>query len=360
MKVKMEHTMYNLKVIMCAVLIFLVSSVSAQNSQSIQLNTVNSGVTASLRGLSAISDMVVWASGSSGIVIRTTDGGKTFQKIPVPGTEQLDFRDIEGFDENTAYIVNVGSPARIYGTIDGGKTWVKQYESDNKSVFFNSLAFWNRQSGIAVSDPVDGDFFLIRTSDGGKTWERIPPDKIPDAVAGEANFAASGTCLITFGNSDAWFCTGGKAARVFRSEDKGNTWTVAETPIISGESSTGNFSIAFYDRLNGIIVGGNYNKDKQVKNNAALTTDGGKTWKLIPDETGVKGFRSCVRYVPGMAGKTLLAAGMSGVDVSTDGGLTWTTVDTTGYHSISFGKTSRIGWASGANGRVARITVIGR
>jgi len=65
--------------------------------------------TAGFRGLAVIDRTVVWASGTGGTVIRTVDGGVTWRVITVPGAGKLDFRDIEAFDANTAYILSIGN-----------------------------------------------------------------------------------------------------------------------------------------------------------------------------------------------------------------------------------------------------------
>ncbi len=314
---------------------------------------LDSGSTAEFRGICAVSANIAWASGREGTYVRTIDGGKTWTKGAVPGAEALDFRDIHAVDKNTAYVVSAGAPAKIYKTTDGGGTWIEQYRNENPAVFFNSMDFWDADNGIAVSDPVNGKFFLIITSDGGKTWEEIQSKNLPPAKEGEAGFAASGTCLIVEGGNSVHFVTGGSAARVFSSNNRGKSWSVMETNMLSGISSTGIFSIYFDGPNNGIIVGGDYTKPAGREGNCAITHDGGIIWSLLDDNTRPSGFRSCVKNVPGTDGEVYLAVGTSGTDLSLDGGLTWAKVDTTGYHTMSFDKKSGIGWAAGAGGRIA-------
>ncbi|HCA59760.1 MAG TPA: glycosyl hydrolase, partial [Blastocatellia bacterium] len=89
---------------------------------------------ASFRGLSVVSERVVWASGTGGTVVRTADGGKSWSVMTVPGAEKLDFRDIEAFDANTAYILSIGNgdASRIYKTTDSGKTWELQFTNKDE------------------------------------------------------------------------------------------------------------------------------------------------------------------------------------------------------------------------------------
>lgn len=322
-----------------------------------QWKTQKSNTTARFRGISAVSRAVAWASGTGGTFARTTDGGATWQSGVVPESEALDFRDVHAVDANTAYLLSIGEgdKSRIYKTTDGGKTWVMQFINRDPKAFFDAIAFWDAQNGIAFSDPVNGRFIVIKTTDGGATWKAISPEKIPQALEGEGAFAASGTCLITEGKANVWFATGGAArARVFRSTDRGETWSVADTPIIAGKPAAGIFSIAFKDAKNGVIVGGDYQKEKERSDNAAVTKDGGQTWQLVKDARPA-GYRSCVVFVPGTNPRMLIAAGPSGSDYSTDGGASWTNIDSTGYHAVSFAGAEDAGWAVGENGLIAKF-----
>jgi photosystem II stability/assembly factor-like uncharacterized protein len=264
------------------VFLFFAASLVAQNPTIQKSNT-----TENLRGISAVSNQVAWASGTHGTYLRTTDGGNSWQPAQVPGAEALDFRDVEAFSLDFAYLLSAGpgQQSRIYKTIDGGKTWALQFTNENPKGFFDCMAFWDRDHGIAVGDPVADSsgklkFELIATEDAGKNWKPIPSESLPPAVEGEGAFAASGTCIAVQGSSNVWFATGGKVARVFRSTDAGKTWTVADTPIIHGPDSAGIFSIAFRDATYGVIAGGDYKHPEQDGPNLAFTSDGGLTWKL--------------------------------------------------------------------------------
>jgi photosystem II stability/assembly factor-like uncharacterized protein len=279
--------------------------------------TVNT--TASFRGLSVVSEKVVWASGTGGTVIRTIDGGKTWNVITVPGADKLDFRDIEAFDANTAYILSIGNgdASRIYKTTDGGKTWKLQFQNADAKAFYDAIACWDRNNCLAMSDPVDGHYVLISTANGGSKWERIVSNQLPAAKDGEAAFAASGTCLIALTPTTAFLVSGGTDARVFRSYDKGKTWTASDTGIVKGTAGSGIFSIAMYGSTLGVIVGGNYEKPGESSNNLAFTTNGGGRWNLA---TGLSGYRSGVAYLDQ---STIVAVGPNGSDISRDGGKTW-------------------------------------
>lgn len=304
------------------------------------------GVEARLRGISAVSDRVVWASGARGTVLRTIDGGTTWKTLPVPGAEQLDFRDVDAFDENTACILSIGNgeQSRIYRTSDGGATWTLQLANTDPDVFLDAMAFWSPERGLAFSDSVNGQLVIFSTADG-KKWTRIPASALPPAVAGEGAYAASGTNVAMIGRTHAWIGT--SRSRVLRTTDGGRTWAVAPTPIPTGEAS-GIFSIAFRDTRHGVIVGGDYQKTTDAIDNAAVTTDGGLTWTLAK---GLTGFRSVVTHRPGTT--TWYAAGPTGVDVSTNDGRSWIGLAEHGFHTFAFARSGRIAWGAGDRGRIA-------
>ena len=308
--------------------------------------------TASLRGLSVVSDQIAWASGAEGTCLRTTDGGTTWERKLIPGTDALDFRDIEAFSADEALILSAGEPALLYHTTDGGATWQLRYEDRTPGIFFDALAFWNQTHGIAMSDPVDGHFVLITTHDGGKHWKSLSTDQMPVPADGEAGFAASGTSLTTVGNKLVWLATGGAKARVFRSDDRGKHWTVADTPMQQGKASTGIFSVAFVDTQRGVAVGGDYQQPNDTTQTACFTENGGQSWQLPATFPG--GYRSAVAYHP--ASQLMLTVGPSGSDYSTDWGHTWQPADTVGYHAVQFAPNQRVGWAVGSDGRVARVS----
>jgi photosystem II stability/assembly factor-like uncharacterized protein len=325
--------------------IFLVVVGSAfANAQWIK-QVVNT--TASFRGLSVVSEKIIWASGTGGTVIRTIDAGKSWKLITVPGTDKLDFRDIEAFDANTAYILSIGNgeSSRIYKTTDGGTTWKLQFKNTNEKAFFDAIACWDRNNCIAMSDPVDNKYVLIMTPDGGKTWRPLNTSEMPAAKDGEAAFAASGTCLITQGKNNVFLVTGGNDARVFRSSDRGKTWSVSDTPIVKGTAGSGIFSIAMRDAMNGVIVGGNYEKPEQKQNNLAFTKDGGKTW--MPS-AGLLGYRSGVTYI---RKDTIVSVGTNGADVLKDGKELWGTVKDQNLNSVQAKGPSSV-WAVGPKGLV--------
>ena len=306
-----------------------------------------------LRAVSAVNDSIAWASGNHGTCLRTTDCGKTWLPVKIPGADSLDFRDIEAFSEQRAFVLSIGpgEKSRIYRTTDGGAVWKLQYVAQDPRVFLDEFAFWDGEHGIAVGDEIEGHLFLLHTIDGGEHWTRIPPAKIPQALPGEGAFAASGSGITVDGDRIVWIGTGVKTARVLRSVDGGETWTVATTPIWHETESSGIFSVAFYDSQTGIVVGGDYKQENSPTRNVARTIDGGRTWS-VPEANPPSGFRSGVIY---LTKEYVIAVGPSGSDYSTDGGKKWIPIDMIGYHAISRARDGKSIWAVGERGRIGHF-----
>src|SRR5271167_2367502 len=242
-----------------------------------QFTIQDSHTTESLRGLSLLKHGIAWASGTHGTYLRSIDGGHTWKASQVFGADNLDFRDVQAFNLTDAYLLAAGpgDASRIYKTTDGGLHWTRQFTNTNPKGFFDCMAFWDTNHGIAVGDPVPDEqcrlkFELIATEDG-QHWNPLPSARLPSAVANEGAFAASGTCITTQGKRNVWFATGGAVARVFHSADRGQTWTVSETPITHGPDSAGIFSIAFSDARHGVIAGGDYKQPTQGSASLAFT-----------------------------------------------------------------------------------------
>jgi photosystem II stability/assembly factor-like uncharacterized protein len=330
--------------------------IACKKDVKIEIVEQTSNADISIRGISVVDESIVWVSGSRGVFARTTDGGKNWKWDSIPGAGMLDFRDIKAFNADTALVLSAGLPAKIFKTSDGGKSWRQTYSDTTQGVFFDAMDFWNAKSGIALSDPLPDGCLMIETHDGGETWTRIPPQYLPRMMESEAHFAASGTCLLTIGESGICFVSGGSAARVFISPDGGKTWKISQSPIMQGKPSQGIFSVAIFDAKTAYIIGGDYQNPKINQQTAAYSTNGGQTWKL-PKVAPPAGFNSCVKYIPKTSGRLLMAVGTEGIHLSANKGKVWTLHDTVPYHTLEFEKTGKYGWAAGSNGRVARIKI---
>jgi photosystem II stability/assembly factor-like uncharacterized protein len=275
---------------MRCLLILLAASVAlAQPARQTQ----SSNTKEDLRGVSAVSMQIAWASGTRGTYVRTTDGGRTWIPEQVPDASTLDFRGVVAFSADEAFLMSSGpgGQSRIYHTADAGQHWVLQFTSTNPKAFFDSIVFWDATHGVVLGDPIADESgqlkFQILITEDGKSWNPIPASQLPPALEGEGAFAASNTCLAILPSPDAniWFATGGRAARIFHSPDRGRTWQVFNTPINHGPDSAGIFSVAFRDPLHGVIAGGDYKHPDQDGPNLAFTNNGGKSWtvsKIFP------------------------------------------------------------------------------
>jgi photosystem II stability/assembly factor-like uncharacterized protein len=314
-----------------------------------------SGIDTNLRGVSVKYDegsegaqhYFVWASGSNGVILRSTDDGKTWKRLSVAGGSDLDFRGIEAFDANVAYVMSSGEgdKSRIYKTMDGGKNWHLQFSDKRPGFFLDSLACDSKIHCVALSDPVDGKFLVISTDDG-EHWNELPRDNMPAALPKEGAFAASGTAIALCEHGKIYFGTGGPAARIFRSEDQGRSWAVAKTPIASDTPSSGVFSIACEDSESLAAVGGDYKEPQRFERVAAYSEDSGATWHLAATQPG--GYRSAVGS---FSYGDFAAVGPNSTDVSHDKGVHWHHTDRLNLNAVSFDGTH--GWAVGPNGTIA-------
>lgn len=256
-----------------------------------------SGTTQLLISVSPVNSRVVWAAGTGGTYVVTTDGGEHWKAAVVPGAEALQFRDVFGVSDKVAYLMSIGDNTtdfRIYKTTDGGANWTIEFTNQTVNAFYDCFAFWTPRRGITHSDSVNGVFPDIRTSDG-TTWNSISAN-MPAALAGEASFAASGTCATTEGERNAWVATGGSnIARILATRDGGNSWKAYDTPLVSSPSA-GAISVAFRDHRHGIVGGGDLASNDSA--GTATSDDGGQTWTLT-NKPPVQGSIFCLAYIRG-------------------------------------------------------------
>ncbi len=301
-------------------------------SQELKWNTTPLNVKTSIRGMSVVDDSVAWVSGSGGYVGKTTNGGHDWNLKQITGFEKLEFRSLFAFSSTSAIVANAGSPGYILLTEDGGLNWREVYKNENKDAFFDGIDFWNDKEGMIYGDPIQKKMLLLRTHDGGLHWEEISGS--PLLEEGEASFAASGTGIRCLKNKKIVIATGGKVSRLWISNDKGSSWNTIPSPMIQGESSTGIFSVSFWDEKKASIVGGDYLKDSLSIDHNFYSLDGGKHWlkPMVP----TRGYRECVEYI---TEKVMIATGPGGTDISHDGGIKWKPLsDEKSFHVVRKGR----------------------
>jgi photosystem II stability/assembly factor-like uncharacterized protein len=290
---------------------------------------------------------------------RTTDGGRHWQAGVVEGAELLQFRDVHGVSAMVAYLLSagVGEDSRIYTTADGGKTWTLQFKNLNKNGFYDCFDFWTPDRGITMGDAVNGILPVLRTRDGGGHWRRIG-GKLPPAQAGEAAFAASGTCVAPQGSDRAWIATGAaEKARILATTDGGDTWSSYDTPIVQGTPASGLFTVAFRDSRHGILAGGDLAAPDALSDNVAVSNDGGKTWSLVSG-TPFPGAAYGLSYVPARQAKDRRTVVITG-----PGGAAWTVKEGKRWHllpgvhdywAVAFADRHH-GWLVGTDGRIPKL-----
>lgn len=318
-----------------------------------RLSPQQSGTTSLLQAVSVVSDRVAWVSGHRGTWARTLDGGETWHSGRVAGADTLQFRDVHAASADTAWLMSAGtgSLSRIFRTTDGGQTWHEQHVASHPQAFYDCMDFADSRNGGVFGDAVDGQLYLLGTSDGVR-WNRVPADRLPPALPGEGSFAASGRCLVAMPPNHAWVGMGNASAtRVLMTHDRGSTWQVVTTPIVAGEGN-GITSVAFRDTANGVVLGGTIGDPGAFSDNVARTSDGGRTWTLGSRPPFSGAIYGGV-YVPG-AGEVLVAVGPKGMILSRDDARTWVWLDTLSYWSVGFAS-ARAGWAVGPGGRIVKV-----
>jgi photosystem II stability/assembly factor-like uncharacterized protein len=317
----------------------------------------SSGTAERLQAISPVNNRVAWASGTGGTFALTTDGGAHWHSGVVPGASELQFRDVQGVSANVAYLMSVpgddGTPSRIYKTTDGGSTWRLQFESNIAASFYDCFAFWDRDRGIAFSDPVGNGVFPVLRVEDGRHWTNIG-GRLPKARDGEFGFAASGTCVATQGTQHAWIITGGVVARVIATTDGGDTWKAYRTPIVQGLPAAGGTTVAFRDARHGIIAGGDITEADVRTKNVAVSSDGGVTWELATP-TPFQGSVYGLAYAPAGGTRAVVATGPGGAAYSANEGGTWHLLPgVAGCWAVAFA--DRVGWLVGVNGQILKIS----
>jgi len=321
---------------------FIFQSISGF-AQAVQL--VSAGTQASFRGLSAVDDNVIWVSGSNGTVGKSNDGGANWQFTRVEGFEKTDFRDIEAFDDKTAVILGIDSPAFILKTRDGGKSWKKVFEDHSKGVFLDAMDFEITGRGMAIGDPMNGHFLMLCTWDSGSTWNKVKSEKSPAATEGEACFASSGSNIVSREpGGEMLVISGGMKSQLFFKKE------TLPLPLLNGRPTAGANSIAVKNKNSFMIVGGDFEQRDSSQGNCIITADGGKTWK-IPLQPP-HGYRSSVAWI---GKKKWVTCGLNGVDLSFNDGKTFRLISSTGFHVCRKARKGKTVFFAGGGGRIGKL-----
>lgn len=308
-------------------------------------------IPASFRGLDTYKNNVIWVSGSKGTVGYSHDTGGSWTWVNPIGYEKFDFRDIAIFSKSEAVIVSAGTPAVILRTSDTGKTWNEVYRDERAEIFLDAMDFYGK-TGYIIGDPIDGSFQMLKSTDKGKSWTDVSNNFMLYAEDGEAAFAASGSNLQVF-KDFVFIGTGGMFSGFFYYSPKHLRVDKYECPIWYGNNSSGIFAIDFIDKKTGIVVGGNYMKDKDNHNNILRTSDAGKSWSK--PENPVLGFRSDVMYVNK---NIVIATGTSGTDISYDAGNNWINISKESFNTLGKSENGKTIFLTGSKGNVYKLQML--
>jgi photosystem II stability/assembly factor-like uncharacterized protein len=299
-----------------------------------------------LRAVSVVDGQHFQVSGSKGTHAVTEDGGQTWRQAAPTDGAALDFRGVAALDAKTAVLMSAGEGpkglARLYRTTDGGLTWTLVYETRLEGSFLDAVAFRDAKRGYVLGDPIDGRWFLLKTTDGGQSWEQVPG---PSTDEGEAAFAASNSALFVGPGREFWIVSGGlEKARVAHTTDDGDRWLSTDTRMEAGPTA-GAFGVLALGKGRAVVVGGDY-KDELRDNGGFVMVEDNDAW--TPEHIGAA---RLLEGVGRLDGKTLIAVGPRGTSVSADEGRSWKQVDEEAFHAIACAKGACV--AAGAKGKVA-------
>ncbi len=316
------------------------------NASNWQMQNSNFPSEVMIINFSAVDNQTCWAIGQkippnsipySGF-IKTTNGGTSWSLNTIPGITNGYLDEIFALDANTAYVtcyklVGTTGTVGIYKTTDGGSTWNRQEAYNSSQTGPAYIYFFDVQNGVVIGDYLE----TYTTTNGGEDWNAVTmPTPLTDewTYLGENRFSVVGNTI--------WFCT--NKGRVFKSTDKGYTWTV-----IFSESQYFDWmpSIAFQNEDVGIYAlkeAGNGTDHIYRK-----TVDGGTTWSIISNSVLDNLAPSGLQYIPGSISTYVVTGGrvstMRGFAVSYDAGESWTLLDTLGNVYVSFPSDVK-GWGS--------------
>jgi len=318
-----------------------------------RLTHLVSSTDALLQAVSVVDESVVWVSGHRGTVLRTTDGGQSWERLAVQGADSLEFRDVHASSAREAWLLSSGpgDVSRVYHTTNGGSSWRLLHQNPDSSGFYDCMDFTEAGSGILYGDEVDGGLVVLRSADG-RSWNRVPASALPSAQEGEGGFAASGTCVLAGPENRAWIGTGNAdSSRVLRTTDGGVTWASSPVPLAAG-SGAGIVSLARDSTGVLYALGGDIGNPDAEPAPVAVSNDEGATWRLT-GATPLAGAVYGAAASPVFPG-TLVAVSPRGLAVSRDGGASWQLASSERFWAVAFAPNG-IGWAVGPRGAIVQL-----
>ncbi|GGO65625.1 WD40/YVTN/BNR-like repeat-containing protein [Bowmanella pacifica] len=291
----------------------------------------------------------LWVAGTQGQVYKSLDAGDTWQAVAISSEAEGDIRDLQQFADGSvlAMTVGPGQSSRLYRSTDGGLDWQLWLQNEQAEGFFNSIDFWDQEHGLLLGDPVDGFYVVMKTSDGGKTWRRIPKQQLPVMLDKEAAFAASGNTLKIQDKNNVWIATGGFSASAYHSDDAGERWQRIALPIHRQGQTGGAYAIGLNGKNEVFVLGGDFqDRPGKYPNLAKLTAQGAKV--IQAGERGLRTAMACINAI-------CLATGKTGTDISYDHGASWQAFSEQGFYTLAANEQSFLG--AGHDGRVGTLDI---
>lgn len=310
---------------------FFILVLFSQRSATAQWVSEDSGMpgTKSLVDIFAANANAVWGVGSlqpnvvgsgSNDFCVTSNGGLNWTAGTIALANGYGMSNVYAFSADTAWVSMYNASAgggRIYYTSDGGINWTQKLSNAfiSTSSFPDFITFKDRMTGCVVGDPVGNEFEIYRTTNGGTIWTLVTGANIVNPQNANEYGITAVYCTV---GSNIWFGT--TTGRVYHSVDFGLHWTAA----ITGASYIQ--SVSFKNNMDGLAI--------DTSRVMYESHDGGVSWNSM---TPVHSFSSFgIKYVPGTS-NTYIAVGrdenhIEGSSYTTDGGLSWTTMDSMVYH----------------------------
>ncbi|MFH0866467.1 MAG: C10 family peptidase [Bacteroidota bacterium] len=315
----------------------------------------NSAFTTASRGINSIcivNPYIVWAGAYNGTApttyiqefTRTVNGGNTWipGTVTYTGSTTQAIANMCAFNDTVCYAAMYPGAAANGGylakTINGGVTWSIASSPSFASSWLNFVHFFDANNGVCMGDPSGTDYVIYTTSNGGTSWTQVPAANIPNCLSGEYGIVNQ---FDAYGNT-IWFGT--TMGRVYKSTDKGLTWTVATT----GFSTATYITPVFKDNNTGIIVGTTTSGYSGIKK----TINGGSTWTTLTP-TGFYVKIPSLDFIPGTSSTWVdVASGPgTGSSYSTNDCTSFLEIDTAStiqYTSVKFYDINT-GWAGSFN-----------
>ncbi len=271
------------------------------------------------------SEQTVFAAGQLGMVLKSMDGGETWEKLETPFYERITAIDIKSEE----ILVLAGTNGLIAISNNGGDSW--EISETNTNTNLRSIVFKGDNSIIASGE----EKTLIKSDDGGNTWVHL---QIPEDLISNPHDKITWSYLGITVTSDAMFVGvdgTGMPFQILKSEDGGEVWEnrfPSGVPTPPNNQGFGITAISFSD--NGQTGYASYRR--ALSGGIVKTTDGGESWDRVdeifdfdplPNEE-VPYVSSLVQVKRSIVvsddGQTILTGGLFGqVLCSVDGGANW-------------------------------------